>query len=168
MSYVAPPPGTAVEIQRTAPHVVTERGVIIHSAMSWLVAYFPGDPQRPADPADTTSIRVVRTADVTAYRDLADCEPEWVVRTWNHLAQAGPGHLQASQAVRLWELAATLAQHRLNADVALVITQEQLERWAGRLLNGDDLDRLDEAIPRSSIPSAIGEIVSGMDSPDSE
>lgn len=171
MSYVAPPPGTAVEIQRTQPHavhLVTERGVIIHAAMTWLVAYFPGSPQRPADPADPASIRVLPTADVTAYRDLADCEPAWVARTWNQLVQAGPGLLQAPQAVRVWELAATLAQHRLDAKVASLITREQLECWAGRPLTDDDLDRLDEAIPESSIPEAIGTIVDGMDTNDAD
>jgi len=134
MSPVAPSPGTTVEIQRTQPHavhLVTERGVIIHSAMTWLVAYFPGDPERPTDPADPASIRVVRTADVVAYQELADCEPAWVTRIWNHLVRVGPGLLQAPQAVRVWELAATLAQHRLDANVASLITREQLVSRAG-------------------------------------
>ena len=142
MSYVAPPPGTAVEIQQAqtpGDHVMTERGVIIHSAMTWLVAYFPGAPERPADPSDPASIRVLRTADVATYRDLADCDPAWVIGTWAHLDQVGPGLLQAPQATRVWELAARLGQHRL-----------------------------DDAIPHSSIPDAIAAIVDGMDSSDAE
>ncbi|SDD55052.1 hypothetical protein [Actinokineospora iranica] len=166
MSYVAPSPGTAVEIRRTqsngAPGVI-DRGVIIHPGMTWLVAYFPGSPERPADAADPASIRVLRTADVTAYRDLVDCEPAWVVRTWSHLVQAGPGLLQAPEAIRIWEIAATLARHRLESDVASLITREQLECWTGRPLTDDDLSRLDAAIPNSSIPEAIGTIVEGMD-----
>jgi hypothetical protein len=173
MSLYPRRPGTVVEIRRPQPHsvhIATERGVIIHGAMTWFVAYFPGDPQRPADPADPASIRVVATADVAnqivVYRDLADCDPAWVYGTWKHLSEAGTGLLHAPQVVRVWELAAKLAEHRLDADVVPLITREQLESWAGRPLTEDDLDRLDDAIPNSSIPEAIGEIVAGMDSRD--
>ncbi len=169
MSTVAPPPGTVVEIRRAQPHPVhnvTERGVVIHPAMTWLVAFFPGVPERPADPADPASIRVVPIADVTAYHDLADCEPAWVARVWSHLAQAGPGLLQAPEAVRVWRIAAQLARHRLDTEAASLITREQVECWAGRPLTDWDLDRLDESIPHSSIPAAIGEIIAGMDSRD--
>jgi hypothetical protein len=166
-------PGTVVEIRRPQPHsvhVATERGVILHAALKWFVAYFPGDPQRPADPSDPSSIRVVSAADVAhaivAYRDLSQCDPAWVLGTWQRLREAGPGELQAPQVVGVWELAAQLAQHRLDADAASLITCEQLECWAGRPLTGDDLDQLDEAIPNSTIPDAIGEIVAGMDSGD--
>ncbi|WP_018685335.1 hypothetical protein [Actinokineospora enzanensis] len=166
-------PGTVLEIRRPQPHAVhftTERGVILHSARNWLVAYFPGDPQHPADPADPAAIRVVGTADVAdaivAYRDLVHCDPAWVLGTWKHLSEAGPGELQAPQVIRIWELAAQLAQHRLDADAASLITHEQLEAWAGRPLTDLDLDRLDVAIPNSSIPAAIGEIVAGLDSKD--
>lgn len=86
--------------------------------------------------------------------------------TWKHLSEAGTGLLQAPQVVRVWELAAKLAEHRLNADVASLINHEQLESWAGRPLNENDLDRLDDAIPNSSIPEAIGEIVAGVDNRD--
>lgn len=171
MSHVAPPPGTAVEIRRTQPHTAhspTERGVILHPSMTWLLAYFPGDPRRPADPADPASIRIVPTAEVTAYRDLTDCDPAWGAGTWDHLAQAGPGLLQAPQAVRVWEIAAALARHRLDADVTSLITRGQLEAWAGRPLTDHDLARIDEAIPNSSIPEAFGAIVDGMDSRDAE
>ncbi|OLF08548.1 hypothetical protein BU204_34210 [Actinophytocola xanthii] len=147
---------------------MAERGVVIHSAMTWLVAYFPGDPGRLADPADPASIRVLRTADVTAYRDLADCDPAWVIGTWNHLDPEGPGLLQAPQATRVWELAARLAQHRLDTNAASLLTHAQLEHWAGRLLTEDDIDRLEDAIPHSSIPDAIAAIVDGMDSSDAE
>lgn len=84
MSLYPRQPGTVVEIRQPQPnavHYTTERAVILHCAMTWFVAYFPGDPQHPADPADPASIRVMGTADVTntrqvtAYRDLADCDP---------------------------------------------------------------------------------------------
>lgn len=170
MCHVAPP-GTAVEIRRTPPHAVDpviERGVIIHSAMTWLVAYFPGDPERPADPADPTAIRVLRTGDVVAYRYLPYCEPEWVVGTWDHLVKAGTGLLQAPQAVSVWKLAAELALQRLDAKAMSLITPERLEEWAGRPLTYSDLVRLDKAIPDSSVPEAIGMIVAGMDERDTE
>ncbi|HET6286479.1 MAG TPA: hypothetical protein VFG15_06980 [Amycolatopsis sp.] len=148
-----------------------ERGVIIHPSMTWLIAYFPGDHARPADPADPASIRILRTADVTEYRALADCDPAWVAWTWAHLAQVGPGLLQAPEAVHVWELAATLALHRLSPPASTPITVPQMEAWAGRPLSSEDLDRLDEAIPHSSIPDAISEIVDALgdddaDSPD--
>lgn len=87
-------------------HVATERGVILHAALKWFVAYFPGDPQRLADPSDPGSIRVVGAADVAdaivAYRDLPDCDPAWVLGTWKQLREAGPGELQAPQVIGVW------------------------------------------------------------------
>lgn len=44
------------------------------------------------------------------------------------------------------------------------ITREQAESWAGRPLDDHDLNRLRKAIPHSSIPAAIEEIVAGFDS----
>jgi hypothetical protein len=43
------------------------------------------------------------------------------------------------------------------------ITREQLEAWAGRALTDDEVHALDDAIPNSSIPDAVGTIVAGMD-----
>lgn len=162
-------PGTAVEIRRPAPpaaQFTSEWGVVIHSALTWVVGYFPDGASQPANPGDPASIRVVPFADVIACRALVDCEPAWVIRTWSHLVQAGSGLLQAPQVIRVWELAARLAQHRLDANVANLITRHQLESWAGRALTDDDIERLDEAIPHSSIPEAIGTIIEGMDSRD--
>jgi hypothetical protein len=44
-----------------------------------------------------------------------------------------------------------------------LISREQAEAWAGRALTDDDLARLDEAIPNSSIPAAIDAIVASFD-----
>lgn len=165
MSYVALP-GTAVEIRwpyAPAGQYVIERGVIIHAAMTWLVAYFPGSPEEPANPWDAGAIRVVPTGDVTAYPALVDCDPAWVVRTWKHLEKTGIGLLQAPHVVRVWELAAALAQHQLDAPITQLITRGQLESWAGRRLTEDDLAELDEAIPHSTIPVAIGVIIAAFD-----
>lgn len=41
----------------------------------------------------------------------------------------------------------------------ITLTREQLECWAGRTLTSDEIARLDECIPMSSIPEAIGQIV---------
>lgn len=117
MSHVTPLPGTAVEIQQSQPnsaHRVLRRGVVIHSAMTWVVAYFPGSPEEPASPGDPDSIRVLALADITSYRPLDDCDPEWVLRTWDRLEQAGVGFLQAPLAVKIWELTAVVARYKLD------------------------------------------------------
>lgn len=44
-----------------------------------------------------------------------------------------------------------------------LISIEQLNRWAGRQLSDDDLVRLRRAIPGSSVPDAINEILAGFD-----
>lgn len=41
-----------------------------------------------------------------------------------------------------------------------MITREQAEAWCGRTLSDDDVERLEEAIPNSSIPEAVDAIVS--------
>lgn len=41
---------------------------------------------------------------------------------------------------------------------AELITAEQASSWAGRALTADEIDRLAEAIPHSSIPDAIDTI----------
>ncbi len=43
------------------------------------------------------------------------------------------------------------------------ITRDQLESWAGRELTDEEVDRLDDCIPNSSIPEAIGEIAGSFD-----
>ncbi len=40
-----------------------------------------------------------------------------------------------------------------------LISYEQIEHWTGRRLDAEQWERLDEAIPNSSIPDAIGTIV---------
>lgn len=52
----------------------------------------------------------------------------------------------------------------------IFLTREQLERWSGRTLTLEDLERLDECIPNSSIPEAIDCICDGADigTPDDE
>ena len=46
---------------------------------------------------------------------------------------------------------------------AELITAEQASSWAGRTLTADELDRLSEAIPHSSIPDAIDTIAASWD-----
>jgi hypothetical protein len=45
-----------------------------------------------------------------------------------------------------------------------LLTCEQAERWAGRPLLNEELERLAAAIPNSSIPEAIGAIVGNFES----
>ena len=67
-----------------------------------------------------------------------------------------------------------LAEERRRVDISIDVpkpadseplgvhlTREQLEDWAGPLTD-DQVERLDECIPNSSIPEAIGDIVGGM------
>lgn len=44
-----------------------------------------------------------------------------------------------------------------------LITREQAESWAGRALSDDELERLSDAIPNSSIPDAVDTIVSSWE-----
>ncbi len=47
------------------------------------------------------------------------------------------------------------------------VTRDQLEAWAGRELTDEEVTRLDDAIPNSSIPDAVEAIV-GSFLPDSD
>ncbi|MGW4720856.1 hypothetical protein [Nocardia sp. NPDC004260] len=47
-----------------------------------------------------------------------------------------------------------------------LITREQAESWAGRALSDDEMDRLDDAIPNSSIPEAIATIIDSFQTAD--
>jgi hypothetical protein len=49
-----------------------------------------------------------------------------------------------------------------HARPSVVITREQIECWAGRALTDDEITRLDDCLPNSSIPDAIGDIVAGL------
>jgi hypothetical protein len=44
---------------------------------------------------------------------------------------------------------------------SIVLTADQIAEWAGGRLSEQDLRRLADCIPRSSIPDSIGEIVAG-------
>lgn len=56
----------------------------------------------------------------------------------------------------------TMLAAALDAPAEL-ITAEQASSWAGRTLTADELDRLCEAIPHSSIPDAIDTIAASWD-----
>ncbi|WP_188187015.1 hypothetical protein [Nonomuraea sp. SYSU D8015] len=45
----------------------------------------------------------------------------------------------------------------------ITLTRDQIEAWAGRSLTNDEIATLDNAIPLSSIPEAINQIVGGME-----
>ncbi|MGY2116673.1 hypothetical protein ACW9HR_22435 [Nocardia gipuzkoensis] len=42
-------------------------------------------------------------------------------------------------------------------------TKSEAEAWAGRPLTAEEMDRLDDDIPNSSIPDAIGAIVDSFE-----
>lgn len=44
-----------------------------------------------------------------------------------------------------------------------MISREQAEAWCGRTLSDDDVERLEEAIPNSSIPDAVDVIVNSWE-----
>ncbi|MBF6477168.1 hypothetical protein [Nocardia cyriacigeorgica] len=56
--------------------------------------------------------------------------------------------------------------HDVGADdlgrVWPLITVDQIAHWAGTALTGDEIDRVARAIPKSSIPKAIGDIVAAI------
>lgn len=47
--------------------------------------------------------------------------------------------------------------------IGILITRDQIETWAGRSLSDDELDRLDEALPHSTLPDTVGLIVDGFE-----
>lgn len=47
--------------------------------------------------------------------------------------------------------------------IGITLTRGQLEAWAGRKLTNMEVERLDEAVPHSSIPEAIAVIVDNLD-----
>jgi hypothetical protein len=44
----------------------------------------------------------------------------------------------------------------------VTITRDQLEAWAGRSLTDEMVDAIDDCIPNSTIPDAIGEIAAAV------
>ncbi|WP_329431028.1 hypothetical protein OG339_48585 (plasmid) [Streptosporangium sp. NBC_01495] len=58
----------------------------------------------------------------------------------------------------------TAATAPTQEPLGVVLTREQLEEWAGRPLTDDDVALLDDCIPNSSIPDAVGDIVAGLPS----
>lgn len=49
-------------------------------------------------------------------------------------------------------------QHGTPPGKGITITRDRLEEWAGYPLTDEHVDRLADAIPRSSVPEAINEI----------
>lgn len=53
-----------------------------------------------------------------------------------------------------------------DSDIAVktpvVLTRDQIEEWAGTRLTPCEIERLTNAIPHSSIPDAVGEIMAGI------
>jgi hypothetical protein len=99
--------------------VVLERGVVIHGSLSWAVAYFPGPLDNVASPSDPESIRVIGRGEIVRYHKLTDCDPNWVTRTWCHIAHARGG-FQAPEMTRVWELSAAIARHSMDHDRAVL------------------------------------------------
>lgn len=58
-------------------------------------------------------------------------------------------------------------QRATDSDIAsespLLLPREMVQGWAGEMLTPCDMERLTAAIPHSSIPEAVAEIVAGMD-----
>jgi hypothetical protein len=50
----------------------------------------------------------------------------------------------------------------------ILLTTGQLEEWAGRALSQDEIARITDAIPHSTVPEAIGLIADGMKERDNE
>lgn len=56
----------------------------------------------------------------------------------------------------------TAGRFRFTVHPGITLTRHQLEAWAGRTLTDDEVGRLDDAIPNSSIPDAVAEISFGI------
>lgn len=57
----------------------------------------------------------------------------------------------------------TLLGESQHPGIATWQTREQIEDWAGSPLTNEQIARIDEAIPFSSIPDAIAEIAGSLD-----
>ena len=60
------------------------------------------------------------------------------------------------------EITTRLAPAHGDDRPTVTIIREQLECWAGRPLSDDEVSDLDDRIPQSSIPDAIGNIVASI------
>ena len=50
----------------------------------------------------------------------------------------------------------------INHPTTVTLTRDQLQEWAGRELTNDDIRRIADAIPNSSVPEAIATIVANL------
>lgn len=136
------------QIDPPATHFI-EQTVAVHLRLSddgarWIV----DGPSVDGHPLDSTY------PDLSATNSECACnQPEECRRRRDH-ADALPLPTGA-------ELLTMLAD-ALDAPAQL-ITAEQASSWAGRPLTADELDRLCEAIPHSSIPDAIDTITASWD-----
>jgi hypothetical protein len=143
-------PGTVIETTSPTSHGDARYGVVVASTSTHVVAYFPGTSTRFVAPSSASALRVVAATAVTRWCTFAECDPAWVVHTWDNLRPVRE-ELHAPQAIALWELAAEVARTRHTLDYTSLISPGQWDCWAGRELSSDDLASLEEAIPNSSI-----------------
>ncbi|MFB1299594.1 hypothetical protein ACAG24_029235 [Mycobacterium sp. pW049] len=136
------------QINPPATHFI-EQTVAVHLRLSddgtrWIV----DGPSVDGHPLDSTY------DDLSATNDECACSQPEECRRRRDYAEALPLPTGA-------ELLAMLAA-ALDTP-AEPMTADQASSWAGRPLTADELDRLSEAIPHSSIPEAIDTIVASWD-----
>ncbi|WP_194838622.1 hypothetical protein [Nocardia sp. XZ_19_369] len=108
--------------------------------------------------ADFDALDCARTLLRTLATAIADSEPaDYLIRIADLAAQVALAERTTAPPAPLTTAAPE------SATPLQLITRAQAESWARRPLTNEDMDRLDTAIPHSSIPEAIATIVDGFD-----
>jgi len=107
---------------------------------------------------------VMRWADEATW--IPEPQPTWTTGLFGRPRRADWRNHALAAASQVCYLARRVAQlqHQIDAaDAAALISGAQADAWAGRPLTNDEIDRLSNCIPQSSIPDAVNTIVSSWD-----
>lgn len=87
-----------------------------------------------------------------------DGEPLWASVTTQEEAEGVAMRAAVNTGMVNLLSGADLAEHLTWSSGGVSLSRNQLTAWTGRELTVDELAELDEAVPHSSIPEAIGQI----------
>lgn len=121
---------------------------------------YDSDPQRAVLLKDLLYLRRVDPEYPGRRRYEAHADESAEIKAW--LRDHGPeGELSEALAIEFPnELGEVMDEVMGDTESTELITRDQVESWLGHKLTDEDYDRLEQAIPNSSIPDAIRTIVS--------